>query len=277
MAKCCCVGCMNEGTVKSDSYRRGGRSVYMCDYHAHRLMSYSAENDNRIGNEKENGFTFSFENETSATTTKGRSELLQAGFIPTSDCTVNVEYKSSIYEGLNAFSKQCVTIGRLIESGDCEIGNECGSHFHVGHHDYINHETISYLQRFYHSLFIPLCEEMKEHEEETTALFGRFFTYYACTINKDTDPTDHRMFVNLQHDWTIEYRLPKFINAKQYQKVGRMCKDFTIAIIDNFIKHFNEEPKDTNRYPSIKEYRKHKADVTAQKLVRIYRKYAGLN
>lgn len=286
-AKCCCTGCNAEGTVKSDSFRRGGRAVYMCRDHAFRLMGYTDENHNRLGNVKENGFTFSWENETSSTTVKGRSELLQAGFIPTSDCTVNVEYKSSIYEGLNAFSKQCVTIERLIASGDCEIGSGCGSHFHVGHHDYINRETIDYIARFYQSLFIPLSDEMREHHDETVALFGRFFTGalndydggYARYITHDmTDrqAKKHEIFINLQHDWTIEYRLPKFINAKQYQTVGKMCKEFTSAIIENFIKHFNEEPTDRNRYATITEYRKHKADVTAQKLVRIYRKYAGI-
>jgi hypothetical protein len=47
------------------------------------------------------------------------------------------------------------------------------------------------------------------------------------------------------------------------------------AIAENFVKHFNDSDFDTRRYPTIKAYRKHKAEVTANKLVKLYEKYTA--
>ena len=65
MTRCCCFNCMNPGTVRTTSARRGERAVYMCDFHANRLLGYSTENDFRHGTEKVNPFTYGVELETS--------------------------------------------------------------------------------------------------------------------------------------------------------------------------------------------------------------------
>ena len=46
------------------------------------------------------------------------------------------------------------------------------------------------------------------------------------------------------------------------------------AIVTNFCEHFNDEPKDKRRYATKTAYRKHKAQTTAKKLVKIFEKYA---
>lgn len=276
IAKCQCVGCNAIGTVKISLAKRGERSAWLCGFHAENLGSYSLENDNHHGKEKVNGFTFGMELETSDSDSKARVELASAGFLPTSDCTVDVEYKSSVFEGLNALSKQTLTIERLMSEGHMAIGEGCGTHFHVGHHEFINRETISYIARFYHSLFIPLCNEMKANSEATERLFGRDFTYYASPISEGTDPYNHCNFVNLQHSYSLEFRLCKFRNAKQFMACVKFAKEATNAIIENFVKHFNDTDFDTRRYSNAIAYRKHKAQVTANKLVKIYRKYAEI-
>jgi hypothetical protein len=70
----------------------------------------------------------------------------------------------------------------------------------------------------------------------------------------------------------------------------KFAKDCTSAIIENFIKHFNDTDIDVSRYYQKNEdgtpklvngskivsktaYRKHKADMTANKLVGLYEKY----
>lgn len=58
-------------------------------------------------------------------------------------------------------------------------------------------------------------------------------------------------------------------------KAVHFCKDATTTIINNFIAHFNDEPKDKRRYPTITAYRKHKAQTTAQKLVKLFEKYTA--
>lgn len=276
MIRCACKNCLNMGTVKTTAARRGERAVYMCDFHANRLLGYSTENDFRHGTEKVNPFTYGVELETSFSTEKARAEILLDGYLPTSDCTVNVEYKSPIYQGMNALTKHAVTFGRLIDAGELKIGDECGTHTHIGHKTMINAETIGYIRRFYNSLFVPLSEAMERNPEATERLFGRGFTYYASPINMETYATEHVNFINVQHNNTLEFRLVKFVNADQYMNAVRCCKAITEAVVNNFVEHFNDEPKDARRYPTIREYRLHKAQVAAEKIVKIFKKYAGI-
>jgi len=276
MIRCACKNCLNMGTVKTTAARRGERAVYMCDFHANRLLGYSTENDFRHGTEKVNPFTYGVELETSFSTEKARAEILLDGYLPTSDCTVNVEYKSPIYQGMNALTKHAVTFGRLIDAGELKIGDECGTHTHIGHKNMINAETIGYIRRFYNSLFVPLSEAMERNPEATERLFGRGFTYYASPINMETYATEHVNFINVQHNNTLEFRLVKFVNADQYMNAVRCCKAITEAVVNNFVEHFNDEPKDARRYPTIRDYRLHKAQVAAEKIVKIFKKYAGI-
>lgn len=273
--KCQCAGCNNLGTVKVELARRGNRNAYMCEYHARREESYSTENNNRKGTVKKNGFTFSQELETSRSTEKARVELLASGYLPTSDCTVDVEYKSSITHGLNSLSKHCVTIEKLMQAGELEIDSTCGTHLHVGHSEYINSVTMDYVRRFYHSLFIPLCEAMQAEPEKTETLFGRGLTGWAQPINEYTPAQEHKNFINTQHTYTLEFRACKFKNANQYMHVTMFCKDITATVINNFIKHFNDTDIDSTRYANMRQYRKHKADVTAKKLVKLFEKYTA--
>ena len=277
---CMCKDCQAVGTVRVPIAKRGNRYGYMCDFHARRLEGYSVENDYRHGNRKKNGFTFSKELEVSMATTKARGELVDFGFKATSDCTVSAEFKSPIYEGLNALSKQCVSIEKLMAEHEISIGDECGTHFHVGHVDYINGETMRYLRRFNNSLFVPLSEAIMADVEKSARFFGRRPNHWAEPItahsvsgNLPGFSMEHSAMFNLQHDYTIEFRQAKFVSASQYMAVAKFARDCVNAIIENFIKHFNDTEWDTNRYANRTEYRKHKAEVTAKKMVKLYEKY----
>jgi hypothetical protein len=268
--------------VKVRIAKRGNRYGYMCDFHARRLEGYTVENDFRSGIRKKNGFTFSCELEVSSATTKARGELVDFGFKPTADCTVSAEFKSPIYEGLNALSKQCVSIERLIESGDIRIGSECGTHFHVGHADYINGETMRYLRRFNGSLFVPLSEAIMADPEKSARFFGRRPNNWAEPVTMRDPSGDfpgchmkHSAMFNLQHDYTVEFRQAKFVNAEQYMAVAKFARDCVNAIIENFIQHFNDIDFDRRRYETCTAYRKHKAQVAANKLVKLYEKYTA--
>lgn len=277
---CMYEGCSNVGTVRVPIAKRGGRYGYLCNHHATRLGSYTAENGNRCGCRKQNGFTFSMELEVSRATIKARGELVDFGFDPTYDCTVSAEYKSPIFEGLNALSKQCVSIEKLIAEGEMSIGNECGTHFHVGHVDYINPTTMRYLRRFNGSLFVPLSQAIMADPEKSARFFGRRPNNWSEPVTMSDPSGDydgsrmkHSAMFNLQHDYTVEFRQPKFVNAAQYMAVAKFARDCVNAIIENFIKHFNDTPTDSRRYPTKTAYRKHKAQVAAQKMVKLYEKY----
>lgn len=279
---CMYEGCSNIGTVKVPIAKRGNRNGYLCSRHAVHLNAYSAENDTRCGCRKKNGFTYSKELEVSHASLKARGELVDFGFDPTYDCTVSAEYKSPIFEGLNALSKQCVSIEKLIASGEMSIGNECGTHFHVGHVDYINGTTMRYLRRFNGSLFVPLSEAVMADPAKAERFFGRRSNRWAEPVSMydpsgdfDGSRMKHSAMFNLQHDYTIEFRQAKFVNAAQYMAVAKFARDCVNAIIENFIKHFNDTDFDRRRYASRTEYRKHKAQVAAQKMVKLYEKYTA--
>lgn len=277
---CMHCNCSAIGTVPVPMPDRGGRLGYMCEHHARRLQGYTEENGQRMGTRKANQFTFSKELETSRSTAQARAELLHFGFIATADCTVNAEYKSPIYEGLNALSKQCETIEKLIHDGQLSIGPECGTHFHVGHAEHINPVTMRYLRRFNNSLFVPLSNAIMADTEKSARFFGRRPNSWAQPVTEQStsgnlpgSSMEHSAMFNLQHDYTIEFRQAKFVTAKQYMAVAKFARDCTNAIIENFILHFNDTPADTRRYPNKTSYRKHKAEVAAQKMVKLYEKY----
>ena len=118
--------------------------------------------------------------------------------------------------------------------------------------------------------------------EKSKRFFGRLPNSWAEPVtmqdpsgNYDGGYMKHSAMFNLQHDHTIEFRQAKFVNAAQYMAVAKFAKDCANAIIENFIKHFNDTEWDRNRYPKRTDYRKHKADVTAKKLVKLYEKYTA--
>lgn len=279
---CMCANCNSVGTVRVPIAKRGNRFGYMCDFHARNLEGYSVENGQRSGVRKQNQFTESMELEVSHASLKARGELIDFGFKATYDCTVSAEYKSPIYEGLNALSKQCVSIEKLMNEGELRIGNECGTHFHIGHAEHINPVTMRYLRRFNGSLFVPLSNAIMADPQKAARFFGRPVNGW-CEPVTFADPSGdfggermkHSAMFNLQHDYTIEFRQAKFVNAAQYMAVAKFARDCANAIIENFIKHFNDTEWDSRRYESRTAYRKHKAQVTAAKLVKLYEKYTA--
>lgn len=283
IAKCQCKDCTNEGTVKLTLKNRGNRPAYVCEYHAKYEDSYYSENEYRQGKRKMNGYTFGVELETSYSNLDARIELFNHGFLATEDCTVDVEYKSPIYEGLNSLIKQCNSIEMLINEGKLEIDNTCGTHFHVGHVDYINRNTIDYIGNYYHALFGLLSDTLvAENDRLTPMVYGRRIEEFSWAepINKYSNAYNHSNFINLEHNHTLEFRLCKFTSAKQYKNLIRLNKAMTDCIIKNFLSHYNDDCKNETyakvvRAGGIEAYRHHKAIVTSKKLVKLFYKYAN--
>ncbi len=275
-AKCMCPGCNNVGTHRVQVFRRGAEGHgFLCDFHINRNESYYNENAYFQGKQKNNAFTIGVEFETSFSTEKARIEFTASGYLPTHDCTVNCEYKSPIMHGLNSLAKHTVTFERLINDNQLKVNQSCGTHLHVGNIDHLNAQTLDYIKRFYHTLFLPLSNAMDSNPLATSLLFGRPLNDWARPINERTSPINHTNFINMEHSKTIEFRCCKFENAKQYMNCAKFCVACVTAIINNFVLHFNDEPKDKRRYPTITAYRKHKAQTTAKKLVKLFNEYAN--
>lgn len=250
---------MHKVTSPSKNY------FYICEDCSDREYGYSRENGQFSHKAAKHGLTWSIELETSDRNIQS-NWLYQYNFLPSSDGSISgTEWKSPIWKNLSGLNQLFRTIEKK-----CFIGSDCGTHTNVGTY---NQEKIDMLKRFYHSLFIPLCNHMIANREKTIALFGRDFTHYACTINEHSNPNEHCNFINLQHDTHIEFRLCKFVTADQFMRCLKMVTDFAKTINTNFINHFNDHEID-NSITDITAYRKHKAQVTAKKLVSIFKKYA---
>lgn len=275
MPKCQCPQCRNLGVNKYSVRRRGGNNAFLCEYHTESLESYFAENSLRIGEMKANGITCSYENETAYVDFTARLELCVAGFLPTSDSTVFAEFKSPIYNGFNGFKAYLPSIQWLIDNGHMRIDETCGTHFHVGHDTMINALTMSYIRRFYHSLFLPLSLELERNDDKATEIFGRGFGYWAQAITANCDPEDHRNFINTQHDNTLEFRRAFFRNAEQYSRCADFCRKVTEKVCNTFcskVYALGLESGDRLTDAQKAELKK-AADKTARQIVKLFRDF----
>ena len=263
-----CLNCGHEDLTEN-LYKITSPSknyFYVCRYCKELENSYYDENPTFSRKAAKHGITWSIELETACRNVES-NWLYQYNFLPTSDGSINgTEWKSPIWRTLSGSAQLFRTIEKK-----CVFNDDCGTHLNIGTY---NWQKIDMLKRFYHSLFVPLCEHLKKRPAETEQLFGRYFTYYACEITENTNPTEHRNFINLQHDTHIEFRLCKFITADQYMRCVKLCTEWVKAINNNFIKHFNDHEIDSG-IQDVKAYRKHKAKVTANKMIRIFNKYAA--
>ena len=238
VAECTC--CKNlfavDSMIGTAMPNRGGRIAYMCRDCASRNRYYHTSNTELQGKAKNNKVRVGWELESSYSDDYARNILFEYGMIPTND--------SSLHG-----NRTCEYVsGRAVYMG--------------------------YIRRFYHSLFIPLADAMRENPTKTKKLFGRCFTHYARDINRYTDADSRYNFINVTNDSNIEFRLNKFVTAKQSQELTKMEVEMVKCIVKNFCEHFMDTEWDRTRYEKRTHYRKHKADVTANKLVKLFEKYA---
>lgn len=296
-----CTRCNREYPViemkKTESRKRGGQPVYNCIRCATRNDFYHTTNDKVLGTEKVNNVYCGIEFESSFSDEFARNMMFEYGFIPTHDSSLRsegegnrygmdgnkCEYVSGLMKGLNRASKFALSCDYMMSEGHLSVNHSCGTHFHVSidsmKDTHGNKTYMGYIRRFYNSLFVPLCEEMQAHPNATAELFGRYFTGYAREIDMSTTQSRHDdryYFINCMADTNIEFRLNKFVSGKQYQKLMKMEVEMVQCIVKNFCEHFNDTPNDSRRYPTKTSYRKHKAQTTANKLVKIFRKYANI-
>lgn len=283
-AKCTCCETVYPviRMTRTSMPNRGGNNAYMCP-DCMRNRWYHTSNTEIQGAVKANQVGVGTELELANHDDFARNVLFEFGCIPTNDSSLHgnrtCEFVTGIQQGLNISSKMWVTVESLLQNGHIEINDSCGTHFHVSVNSMKdgngNMVYMDYIRRFYHSLFVNLAREMRENPEKTKRLFGRFFTGYARDIDENSNANNRYNFINVTNDSNVEFRLNKFVSAKQAQAVTKMEVEMVKCIITNFCEHFNDTPKDTMRYPTKTAYRKHKAQVTGNKLVGIYRKYTA--
>ena len=318
--KASCQCCGRKFDVRymfgTPSRKRNMGAIYQCERCHDENLSYGTTNDEVKGKNGgyKHGLRFGPEVELSFSNAYARGLLFEYGCIPTHDGSLNpdernfrygydhsaCEYVSPIFEGKPTISKLCLTLEHLRVGGYIVANDSCGTHLHVSMFNMRNKNGeqvyMSYIRRFYHSLFVPLCKYMETRPEDVRNVFGRPFNPdYADRIDWGCNVADRYNFINVMNDSNIEFRLCKFDNGKQYQNLVHMCGEMVQCIVTNFCEHFDVdiakvdakryykvnsdgEPMrlaNGNRIPSKTAYRKHKAEVTANKLIKIFQKYAN--
>jgi hypothetical protein len=296
MVKCCCTGCNKVGLANSSDFFRftkrdrggitaaekGAGNAYICNEHATIIYDYETRNTLFYGKPKAHNTTFSIENEMSMDSIRIRGELMSHGFIPCRDGSVEIEYKSPIYYGLNALSKELQTLEDVICEGYADIDDTCGTHLNIGK-EWWNDDTFEDLKTFYHRLFTPLSNYLLENPVDCARLFGRVIDNgWSEPVNEATDPLDKYNIVNIRHETHIEFRICKFKNQHQYMEAVKCWNEILDVLYTRFIKYaelrnasYEERIKviDFRRYKSFKQFLDSKADKAAERFIQIFKKY----
>lgn len=278
--KCIVEGCTRTVYVSIPKADRGYRNACLCKYHSEYERGYSWENSRRVGKLASDGLTYSIECESMVESIEARIEMLDMGFEPTSDISVRVEYKSPIYQGRKAMVKHLETIARLNDIGLLKTNDaNCGMHCHVGCDGIINRDFNRVVARFMGSLFGEVQEAMNEtSEDDRVKFFGSDFRYYAQRLDFEMSAdyllNNHPQWVNLEHDYSIEYRIGRFINYEQYRTLVNFYHDITVIIrefvVDKFVDHSNLTG--IERQARIEENRK-QAKKCGKRIAKVYAKY----
>lgn len=236
--------CMVCGCVvnKSEGYRRfvrgRGFRIFCCDHALslegyHESASYRADS---IGTIKKMPLTrqiIGVEVEIDCDRNdevyrRFRGTLERVGYCFESDCTVRGgEAPSPKMQGLAHISKVLQNNEDIFYA----FTENTGAHVHV------SCNKVEYLRRYYHSIFIPLCDYISDHSDAwKVEVFGSAFRGYAQPITATSIATAHANFVNLQHDYTMEFRLPRIRERHQFMQVLKFWREVGF-MIDNYDFH----------------------------------------
>ena len=177
----------------------------------------------------------------------------------------SVEHKTPIYHSLQGATKLFGAFESLLDEGYIEMDNTCGSHLHTGTSD--NEIDFRYLfsnVEEYFNAFGALYEYLdKMPNEKMKSYFGRGFVGYARTLRRKNgryvlpkhdgngknlhedrylsgsdnlygtgsyDCTQHLLAFNLQHSYSIEFRLARFTSAEQYRRITVVMHNMVIFL-----------------------------------------------
>lgn len=175
-------------------------------------QGYSTRNSNEKGKPTQMSFSFEFE------TNKRENELLELrkyDFIGCHDCSIRgSEWKSPIFNNRKSFHAVC----RKLDKFKKYVGTSCGTHLHVG--TKYKHK----IRIFEREIFNPILQEMVRNEKITKKFWGRYFNSYCKASITDSR---YNAFNTRSSVETLEFRLLKFKNAKQYIKAADFCIDTT--------------------------------------------------
>ena len=235
-----------------------------CDHRGKRnLHGYGEENTTHVGSGNADGISISLELESMGCSTHARAYLVDNKFLATSDATVDIEYKSPIYDSEQPLAKIIGGIEYMDTKDEYKFKvnhYKCGLHTHFGFID--NRYNFRNLFTDYRILFEELDEIVRGlDEQDMETIFGRTFGSYREPLSF-YNPDRHENWINIQHNYSLEIRLPRFVNAVQYMKFLKTFKKMFKALDTHYISKGAEHNVNHVR----------NADKASRKMCAIFRK-----
>lgn len=241
----CCKNTFAKGTMHGfkATNRSNEKYQFICNncITNERYHSNESRNAEIVGNVN-NGVICGIECEMSEMNDFARNWFYEKNYKATNDCSLRgentCEMVSNPNKGFKAFTKQLPIIEKMLENGEIEMNNSCGTHFHVSMNNMVDEYGINVMDKIRRNrktIFGEMEKLMRENPSKTKEFFGRNFQHYADTLG-NTDAYSKYAWVNLVADNNIEFRLNKFVSAKQYHNLCMFeieCVKYIVANTNN--------------------------------------------
>lgn len=159
------------------------------------------------------------------------------------DATVNAEFPTGAFIGINSLSKLLDSFEKYGVLEALTNNLACGAHIHAGC------ACIEYIRENYRLLFEPLADCIYDMQyADRVKFFGSDLRDWAEYPNWYC-PEKHSNMFNTQHQYTLEFRLPRCITAKQYLQC---CKAWRAVVCEINLNYETESPtKIGKRLPGV--------------------------
>ena len=254
---CCQDGCTNRGgrgTMRAVlAVGKGHGFRYLCPEHygLNGLMSYHSSSDvTYIGSKKNSDLASTpvgVEFEVVVKDTKKDTPLLNifrtslanyASARQEEDCTVCAEFPTGAFLGINSLSKLLDSFEKYGILDALTNNRQCGAHIHAGCN------CVEYVRDNYKALFKPLADCIYNMQSvDKIKYFGSDFRDWASYPNWSY-PTKHESIFNVQHQHTLEFRLPRCASAKQFIQC---CKAWRAVVCEINLYHKTQTPEEIGR------------------------------
>ena len=139
------------------------------------------------------------------------------------DATVNGEFPTGAFLGINSLSKLLDSFERYGVLEALTNNSRCGAHIHAGC------TRVEYVRENYREIFKPLADHISNMSgNDKIKYFGSDFRSWA-TYPDWSEPESHSNMFNTQHQHTLEFRLPRCTSAKQYLQC---CKAWRAVVCE---------------------------------------------
>lgn len=232
--------------IETPSHVRG---LHVCEYHErvrNCLFGYSFEFNGTNGKATAKHISNSIEFETKQCTLQGLAIMVaDYGFCPTEDCTVDVEFKSPIYLSLQGMTKALGGIEYCVNNDLFKVTSACGTHLHTSVYSRINENgrpvpefdyTLLGRADVYEKLFFGVCRYFATFtHSELLHYFGSDFRSYAqnpAEYRNDNYTYSHSAIFNVQHSYSLEFRLPRFSTADVYRRIVLFMQEIVTNVAE---------------------------------------------